>query len=277
MTIEQDQYPRSGNHTLRRTLCIVLAIIILLFILTSIVLASRLSELAGRSERPVLLEVGENSRIDIFKIEYENGDGFVTVRGAKSRKLVAPGTENVAFIYYANADTTAIDYTMEPSASFHDEELHIPIQVRLIAPDGNYIIGSSTSWEPVENLNSIPAAVNTIGKGKEVVYTLEWRWDFRSDNPEDIAYDTLLGDAAAAGHDVGLEISFTTVATANTEVDANGGFISSGMLGNVLYGILWILLLIALALVIVAIVKGRKKNDDPDDTPDSDPTDTPID
>ena len=258
MTNEQGTNTRSDMHTWRRTVCIVLVLIILFFIFTSAILASRLVELAGRSERPVLLEVGKGGTLEIFKIEYENGNGKVTVRGAKAQKIVAPGTDNTSFIYYENADSTAIDYTLKPGVTFHSEEYRIPLEVRLIGPDGNYIVGSADAWEPVESLNSTPVAENTIGKGKEAVYTLEWKWAFRSENPEDIAYDTLLGDAAAAGENVGLEISFTTQATANTSVDANGGFAKSGMLGNVAFGILWILLLVALILLIIALVKGKK-------------------
>jgi hypothetical protein len=260
MTNEQGKNSRSNKHTLRRTLCIILALIILLFIFTSAILASRLAELVGRGDRPVLLEAGTNADIEIFKIEYVNGQGEITVQGANGQKVVAPGTDNRSFLHLKNVDTTAIDYILNPKVTFASEH-EIPLQVRLIAPDGNYILGSEDAWADVNAMNSIPDQENTIGKGKEAVYTLEWKWAFRSENPEDVAYDTLLGDAAAAGENVGLEISFTTQATANTTIDANGGFIKSGALGHVLYGILWILLLIALILLIIALIKGRDKKD----------------
>ena len=256
MINEKDMNSRSDNHTLRRTLCIVLTFIILLFIFTSALLASRLVELAGREERPVLLEAGKNAEIEIFKISYQNGQGKVVVLSAGNDNVVAPGTENRTFIYLKNADTTAIDYTLVPKATF-TSEYKIPVLVRLLRPDGNYIVGTSDTWADIEALAHIPTKSDTLAKGQEVVYTLEWKWQYET-NAEGDSYDTFLGDNTVK-ENIGIELSFVTQASANTSIAANGGFAKSGTLLNVVFGILWILLLIALVLLIIALVKGRNK------------------
>jgi uncharacterized membrane protein len=251
-----NQQGMSGKHTPRRTLCIILALIILLFIFTSALLATRLAEMSGREERPVLLEAGKDAEIEIFKISYKNGQGEVFVMGSDGDSVVAPGTDNRAFVYFKNADTTAIDFILVPKVNFTSQH-KIPVLVRLVRPDGNYVVGSSDSWADVEALAAIPTEENTLAEGQEMVYTLEWKWQFEADD-EGNEYDTFLGDHTEK-ENIGLELSFGAKACANTSIAANGGFVGSGMLLNVVYGVLWILLLAALIVLILVLVKGRSK------------------
>jgi len=274
MTNEQGMNSRSNKHTLRRTLCIILALIILLFIFTSALLATRLAEMSGREERPVLLEAGKDAEVEIFKISYENGQGQVIVLGSNGDNVVAPGTDNRTFVYFKNADTTAIDFILDPKVKFTSDH-KIPVLVRLIRPDGNYVVGSSDTWADIEALNTIPTEENTLAQGQELLYTVEWKWLFEDDDESD-EYDTFLGDNTGK-ENIGLELSFGAKACANTSIAANGGFAKSGMLLNVVYGILWILLLIALILLVIALIKGRnKKNPDAPVPPPPTPEPTPA-
>ena len=69
---------------------VLLIFFLLLFALTSIILGSRLYEMATRDKYSVDLGIGTDGEIELFKIEYENATGEVTVQGVNGENVIAP-------------------------------------------------------------------------------------------------------------------------------------------------------------------------------------------
>lgn len=232
-----------------------LAILIILTIISAILLTIRLVDYIKVDEREVLLESGLDKPFELFSVHYENASGEITVSGLDGRTVVAPGTAVEYTIRLRNTDKTAINYDMIPDVHFTSEH-DIPILVRMIAPDGSYIAGDAKTWVKIEKLNSLQE-YRTLKKGESVEYTFQWKWEFESGNDE---YDTTLGSASVTT-DIGLSVEFSVLAEANTDIEANGGFIDSG-LGNIVFlGLLVFLLILAIVLLILyAIKKKSTKN-----------------
>ena len=140
--------------------------------------------------------------------------------------------------------------------------------------DDNYILGDAKTWASIEQLGSVVHR-DTLKRGEAVEYTFQWKWPYESGNDE---YDTFLGGANV---NAGLSISFSVHAAANTDINANGGFIESGMAKTVALLIVAIMLLVALILFVVAIIK-RKKNEPtppppaPEPIPEPEPESEPV-
>ena len=79
--LEKEEQTETKRKKSRGTLLwVVLVIILFLFLLTSIMLGSRLYDLATRDQYTVDLGLGElDGSIELFRIEYENESGEITV------------------------------------------------------------------------------------------------------------------------------------------------------------------------------------------------------
>ena len=92
-------------------LVILLVVILILFLLSTIILGSRLYELTTRDQYTVDLGLGEpEGKIELFRIEYSNAKGEVTVQGVNADNVVAPGTTVNYDIYLRNHDDVVIDF-----------------------------------------------------------------------------------------------------------------------------------------------------------------------
>ncbi len=229
-----------------------LALLVLLTLLSGILLSFKLIDYITVDEREVALQSNLDAEFDLFSVEYKNASGEITVTGTDGENVIAPGTSVEYTIRLRNTDKTAIDYDMIPDIHFTSEH-NIPILVRMLAPDGSYLVGDAKNWVEVKDLNSLNEHA-TLKKGESAEYTFQWKWAFESG---DDAYDTELGNASVAT-DIGLSVAFTVQAEANTDVETNGGFMASGLGGIVLLGLLVLLLIIVLVLLIVYLVKKRK-------------------
>ncbi len=163
-----------------------------------------------------------STEINIFKIKYDNnGDLKYTVNSATADKVIAPGTENTYTFTLKNSAATNMQYTVTVEASFGNAEYSIPVEAKLYDYSNKYIYGTSGSWAAVKDL-SVEETGN-LSAGNIADYTLRWQWPYEStaeSGPEaNDAYDTLLGNLAANGEEVSLNITIKTVA----EVDDEGG------------------------------------------------------
>ena len=131
--------------------------------------------------------------------------------------------------------------------------------MRVLDPDDNYILGSAKAWVPIDELNGF-VYHHTLRRGQAVEYTFQWKWPFEQGNDE---YDTFLG----SNDDSGLKVTFSIFAVANLDIDANGGFIESGLAKTVALLIVAILLLIAIILFVVSIIKRKKEEQTPPPPP----------
>lgn len=232
-------------------LIILLVIVIILFLLSTIVLASRLHEMATRDRYTVDLGMGQpEGTIELFRVQYENDLGEVTVKGVNADNVIAPGTTVNYDIRLRNKDDVIIDFVMTPTVEFAAGE-NIPIEFKMMDTYGNYILGNETEWVSADDMNAL-AHRGSIHPGEVFTYHVVWQWLFEVSDEQD-KNDTYLGNLngeAAPGVTVGI----TTESTANpTPVKSNTHM--AHLLGEG-FGccwccyLVWFLLLICLLMVI---------------------------
>ena len=241
-------------------LLILLLIILILFLLSTIILGARLYDLATRDKYTVDLGLGEpEGTIELFRIEYSNEKGEVTVQGLNADNVVAPGTSVGYDIRLRNNDDVIIDFLMTPTVEFLTSD-EVPVEFKIMDDYGNYILGSDTEWADSDGMNQL-AHKGSIHPGEVFTYHVRWQWLFEvSDEQDD--YDTYLGNQdgeLVPGVVVGLE----------TQASANPNLVTKDIthlahLRGECWGccwccyLVWILLLICLILLIW-IWRLRKK------------------
>jgi len=240
-------------------LLILLLIVLILFLLSTIVLGSRLYDMSTRDQYTVDLGLGEpEGSIELFRIEYENESGEITVQGVNAENVVAPGTTVSYDIRLRNHDDVVIDFMMTPTVDFLSAD-EVPVEFKMVDSYGNYILGSETEWAAAGDMNAL-AHKGSIHPGEVFTYHVTWQWVFEVDDAQD-AYDTYLGNQ---GGDMvpGVAVGITTDATANpTPVKSNAHMMH--LLGDG-FGccwccyLVWLLLLVAV-LLLVWIWRLRRK------------------
>ena len=246
---------KDRNRFAKGVLETLLILLILLTLLSTILLAIRLVNFITIADKEFVLQSNMDENLEIFSVQYYGPSGEITVSGVDGEHVVAPGTSKEITIHIQNSDRVALDYDMIPEVNF-TSEYKIPILVRLIAPDGSYIVGDEETVVSVETLNTL-CEQRTLKKGERAQYVFQWMWEFESGND---AYDTALGSASVT-EDIGLSVEFTVHAEANTDIGANGGFMQSGLGCLVFWGLFWLLLILLLILLIRRILKKKKEKE----------------
>jgi len=159
-----------------------------------------------------------DTKVDIFRISYVNGEQLVTVQGENGEKVIAPGTENSYTFKLKNTGNVPVDYKVEVNAYFTPADIEIPIVARLNRYDGKWIVGGREEYEKIPSLDSAWDEAS-LGAGKYTYYTLDWMWPFESGNDE---FDTLLGNLAVDS-DLVFTVEIITTATANDDPTVNSG------------------------------------------------------
>ena len=171
------------------------------------------------------------SEIGLFKTGYQNGTGEIVVESARGDNLIAPGVTNYYRFFVKNNGNVALDFSLRILPSFYvsgmeEEEIPLPISVRLSDQDGNYLIGGRHEWVSVSTLKEMAAEGgaytsdrHTVGVESYYAYIIEWKWEFESGND---SFDTMLGSSA-----VETDLLFSLeIATSTVESDdpyAEGG------------------------------------------------------
>lgn len=242
-------------------LWVLLVIILFLFLLTTIVLGSRLYDIATRDQYTVDLGLGErDGSIELFRIEYENESGDITVQGLNAENVVAPGTTVSYDLRLRNNDDCVIDFLMTPTVDFLTDD-EVPVEFKIKDDYGNYILGSDDAWVGADGMNALTHK-GSIHPGEVFTYHVSWQWVFEFSDEQD-AYDTYLGNQNGKilpGVSVGIE----TQASANPKpVKSNAHMMH--LLGEG-FGccwccwLVWILLLVILLLLIRMWFMHRKIN-----------------
>lgn len=234
----------------RKCFWVAIALIVLLLLISIVVLSIQIVEYAQADNRAVALKTNMSDAIDVFSIHYENEQGDITVKGNNGEKVIAPGTDVSYTIRVRNADRFAIDYFLEPRLEF-SSEYQLPLLVRIIDPEDNYILGSATEWATLEELNRV-SHEGTLEKSESAEYVFQWMWPYEG---EDDLFDTALGGSDV---DIGLSVSFELGAVANTEINANGGLVPSGMAKNIGLLLAAIILAVVCVLLILSVIKRDK-------------------
>lgn len=200
-----------------------------------------------------------DTRVNIFKISYKNGENLMTVAGADGGKVIAPGTSNTYEFIVSNSGDVALDYQLSVEAYFEDGEYTIPVTARFSDYNGTYFTGSETRWSPVLDLNQVSDAA-VLAKNHYTRYILEWQWPYEGDDE----YDTFLGNLAEE-EEITLTVVIRTIATADENVDAMGGIPKTGDevgIGAWIAGIVFSLAVICFLLLFVRREKGKPENDE---------------
>lgn len=237
------------------------AILALLLVLSIIVLSVRLAQYAYLDDREVALNSKiHQDKIDIFDIVYKNESGEITVSGADDQKVIAPGTDVEYTIRIRNVDTVAIDFELLSGIEVLSDH-KLPILVRMLDPNDEYIVGDEKTWVGIDELASASHRW-TLASGDAVEYTFQWKWPY--DSGDDL-YDTFIGNIDA---DVGVKVSLTVNASANTDIDANGGFIASGFARTLVSLIFAILLLVSIILLVIYSLISKARGGAPTPAPE---------
>lgn len=229
------------------TFWVAIALLIILAICSTVILSVRLYDYTKTDERALSLKTNMDEELDVFSVTYYDALGEVVVQGSDGEKVVAPGTSVDYTVRLRNTDKTAIDYDLVPQVAFASAH-KIPIKVRLLDSEDNYLAGDAKTWINIEELNGI-SHVGTLAKGESVEMLFQWMWPFESGDDE---YDTFLGDTVIE-ENIGVSVSFSVHSEANTDMNANGGFFGSGAHDNL--GLLLFLVLLLAAIVLLIIYK----------------------
>ncbi|MBR6650126.1 MAG: hypothetical protein IKL36_01815 [Clostridia bacterium] len=197
-----------------------------------------------------------DTKIEIFKLSYENGEANITVQSSDGEKVFAPGTENSYTFKLKNTGNVALDYTVDIDAYVTPADKVIPVVARLSRYDGQWIVGEKENYVDIPALDKAEDSA-TLGAGKYTYYTLDWHWPFESGNDE---YDTLLGDLAAEGEDISLTIVINTTAEADyTETGSPG--ITPPQTGDINHMELWLLMGGISAVLFVVMIVAQKSDE----------------
>lgn len=229
-----------------------LGVVSFLTVASAALLTARLIDYTSKDDKEVLLQSNFDEQLDLFSIQYENEKGDIVVSGSEGQKVIAPGTSVDYTIRLRNKDKSAIDYELIPEVSY-ESEYAVPIVVRMLDNDGNYIIGDAKTWATVEEVEGI-VENKTLLKGESTEYVFQWKWDYESGDDE---YDTFLGSIANE-ENVGVSVKLDLRAEANTSVGANGGVMKSGLGDIIAAGGAFVLLSGAVTVMIIYLVKRRK-------------------
>lgn len=242
-------------------LVILLVFIVILFLLSSVLLGSQLYKMATRDQHTVELNIGNpKTGLELFRIEYSNETGDITVKGVNAQKVVAPGTTVNYDIHLRNDDDVIIDFLLTPSVEFLTAD-KVPLEFKMTDANGNYVLGSKSTWVSADVVNELEHK-GSVHPGEVYTYHFSWRWVFEKDAEQD-AYDTYLANQNGKVLP-GVKVSIMTESTANPmPVKSNTHMMH---LFGESFGccwccyIVWILLLIILLLAIWIWRLRRKLN-----------------
>ncbi len=238
--------PKARKWLAKSVFWIALIILILLTLLTTALLALRFVDYVTLDDKELQLQHNMDHDMKLFRVEYRNDSGEITVAGADGQAVVAPGTSVEYTIRLRNNDKMALDYEILPKFT-QTEGYKIPILVRMLGPDCKYLIGTNTDWVPIDQMPE-QVATDTLGVEQSAEYVFQWKWEFESG---DDVYDTSLG-VAAIDKDITISADFRIVAAMSTQTVTNANFFSTGLGKLTLIGLFLLLLILAILLLLLA-------------------------
>ena len=234
---------------------VALSILIFLLILSIAVLSARMYKYAKLKDEGRMIEISADSveKFDIFSAEYKNDTGETIIKSSNGDPVIAPGAKHDYTFRIKNDDKVAIDYTFNPKVDYTGTDT-LPIEIRLISPDEEYLIGSSKEWGTFDDLANLEYT-STLMKGEIDSYEFQWRWLFERGKDEE--------DTALSKGNVGISVSMGLHSELNTSKDANNGLFGLGLDDILWWLIFLILLLIAIVLFILSLITRKAKDPEP--------------
>ena len=211
------------------------------------------------------VEWSTDTAIEIFKFKYDETGGLSVV-SSNDMKVFAPGTGNEYTFHVKNGSSEAVDYKMWVEAYFSNEDLWIPIEVKMREGSDDYLIGDADNWVEAVELNTV-SEEQTLESNRYTNYTLDWRWVFERFDGEGLeandAYDTSLGNMAVYD-DLTLTIKIHTYAELDPSAirDDDGGSSDDSPFTGVKGVMMFIVIgAVALVVIILMLILGRKKKE----------------
>lgn len=274
---EKAEKPKKEKSLARVTklFWIALGILIFLLILSIALLSARMYKYAKLEDEGRVIKISADSveKFDIFSAEYKDESGEIIVKSDNGDPVIAPGTSTEYTIRIKNKDTVAINYTFEPKVEYVGAE-SLPIEVRLISPTDEYLIGSAKEWGTFDDFKTLDYT-STLPKGAIDSYELQWRWLLERGKDEE---DTALGNAPEGS--VGINVGMGLHSEVNTSKEANNAMLGAGIDDILWWLIFLILLLIAIILLILSLIHRKDKESEPTvvyiPTPVSAPAPEPV-
>ena len=195
--------------------------------------------------------------VDMFKAQYENGEGTPTVVSQDGTKIIAPGTKTTYRFTMNNDGNMAVDYftDLDFVLKIGNEtvtDYQFPLQVRLLNDRGEYLIGNENTYEQVAKA-SLDQYRSILGAKSFETFELQLIWLFEGGNDE---LDTMYGDLSAE-KGVTLTLTINTTAEESLDPTAQGGT-KMEVEGTEEYGgtirWLWLVMLILNTAIIVFYV-----------------------
>lgn len=215
------------------------------------------------------VEWSTDTAIEIFKFKYDETGGLSVV-SSNDMKVFAPGTGNEYTFHVKNGSSEAVDYKMWVEAYFSNEDLWIPIEVKMREGSDDYLIGDADNWVEAVELNTV-SEEQTLESNRYTNYTLDWRWVFERFDGEGLeandAYDTSLGNMAVYD-DLTLTIKIHTYAELDPSAirDDDGGSSDDSPFTGVKGVMMFIVIgAVALVVIILMLILGRKKKEEESD------------
>ena len=227
-------------------------ILAILLLLSIIILSVRLYSFIKLDDRAVSIKADSIEKLDVFSMQYQNDAGDIIIKGHDGDKVLAPGAKVEYTLRVRNVDKIALDYSLAPNVEF-TSDYELPILVRLIGPDEQYLVGDAKTWAKVNELENVSIA-ETLLKGESAEYIFQWQWPFESGDDH---YDTLLGSMTEE-HDIGLSIDFDLKSSANTNAKNNGGVFGE-YTGIIILIVLFAILVIAAIVMFVLSLLGKRQ------------------
>ena len=233
-------------------LVILILIFLILFLLTTAILGAHLYKMATRDQYTVDMGLGEpDGSSELFRIQYENDKGEITVQGANADKVVAPGTEVDYDIRLRNEDEVIVDFVMTPEVTFLTDS-EVPVKFKIVDAYGNYILGSASQWATATDMNNL-VHKGSIHPGEVSTYHISWQWAFEVSDVHD-TYDTFLGGQVGE-NTPGIRVAIRTESSANpTPVRDNRHMMH--LLGDG-FGCCWCCYLVWLLVLIILLMLVR--------------------
>ena len=245
-TIDSEQGAATGQKP-KISFTVAVILLVILTIISIVLLSLRLHDFIYVDDKEVGLKSGLEHNLDLFSIVYRNNTGDIVVSGAEGEKVIAPGTSVEYTLRLRNKDTRALDYQVHADMEFLSQH-ELPLKVRLLDNDDNYILGSPTEWADISELKGV-ACTDTILTEESHEFIFQWKWAF---DGEDDAYDTFLGNVAE--ENVGIEVSMSVYAAVNTSM----GIDLMDSIWVDLFFVLLVLIIVTIAIILLVLPPLRK-------------------
>ena len=239
---------------------IALGILIFLLILSIVALSTQMYKYAKLADEGRELGIKSDSveNFDIFSAEYKDGNGNIIIKSNNGDPVIAPGSGVEWYsIRVKNEDNVALKYSLNPKVETKGD-MELPLEVRFISPDEEYLVGSNKTWGTFEDFEDIKDYTATLPKGEVDEYVLQWRWLYERG---DDAGDTALGNAPEGS--VGISVGMSLSAEQDLSAEANGGLFKVGTEEILWILIFFILLLIAIVLLIISLLRRKAPEPEP--------------